>query len=251
MISKFKDYFSQQSDDYIVYRPRYPDELFSYLSSISNNHEIAWDCATGSGQSAVGLSKYYESVIATDASKNQIENATKVDGVTYKVEKSEESSIEDNSIDLITVAQALHWFNVDTFYTEVDRVLKNKGILAVWSYGLLNINTEIDKTVHDLYCTTLGPYWPPERKIVEEGYKNIVIPMKELKPPTINMECEWDLSQLVGYLCTWSAVKKYETIKSVNPVGEIYHELSRYWGESDNKILVRWPLTLKLWIKTT
>ncbi len=247
----FKDHFSDGSIKYSAYRPKYPDELFSYLSTISQNNKMAWDSATGSGQSALGLLHYFDNIIATDASKNQIDNAKKQKGINYKVEKSECTSIDSNSIDLITVAQALHWFNLEEFTLEVKRVLKTKGILAIWTYSLLNINTEIDDLIKELYGSTLDSYWPPERKIVEEGYKNITFPFTEIKSPPYQMELEWDLSQLVGYLCTWSAVRKFEVEEGINPVEQLYDKIADLWGDPEQKRVTRWPLTLKTWIKNT
>jgi len=138
--SNFKDHFSEGSTEYSVYRPGYPKELFSYLSSISQSNERAWDCATGNGQSALAVSKHFDEVIATDASKNQIDNAVEEMGIIYRVEKAEKTSIDNESVDLITVAQALHWFNIEEFSNEALRVLKAKGVLAVWAYGLVDKN---------------------------------------------------------------------------------------------------------------
>jgi len=232
-----------------MYRPGYPKEMFSYLSSLSESKERAWDCATGNGQSAIALSEYFTEVIATDASKNQIENAAVVGNVTYQVEKAEKTSIDSNSIDVITVAQALHWFNLNEFSIEVMRVLKTHGVLAVWTYALMDINHEINTIVNHLYGSTLDLYWPPERKFVEEGYKNIKFPLQEINPPGFQMKTEWDLSQLIGYLHTWSAVKKYEAKEGFNPVDRQYKKLVALWGNPNQKLLIYWPLTLKVWKK--
>ena len=166
----FKDYFSEDSKGYDNYRPKYPAELFSFLASISSHHHKAWDCATGTGQSAIGLSDYFSEIIATDASKTQIENANKKKGVSYHVASAENSGIESNSIDLITVAQAFHWFNIDAFSEEANRVLKAEGIIAIWTYNLLSVQKEIDEIISHLYHSVLGVFWPKERKMVENNY---------------------------------------------------------------------------------
>lgn len=251
MKTEFKDYFSEGSDDYSLYRPRYPNELFSYLSSVTQDHEQAWDCATGNGQSAIELSKHYSNVIGTDASKNQIESAIQNDGVSYRIEKAEETSFDNNSIDLITVAQALHWFKIDVFALEVSRVLKPNGVLAIWTYNLLSINPNINKVINRLYSDVLDSYWPPERTIVEYGYRDIKFPLQEVISPPFTMKSEWDLSQLIGYLCTWSAVRKYEEKEGVNPVENLFEELSNLWGDPERKLLVEWPLIVKIWLKDT
>lgn len=245
----FKDHFSEKSENYDKYRPQYPEALFSYLSSISPNHQTAWDCATGTGQSAVFLSKYYSEIIATDASQSQIINATKNENIKYMVASAEHTNIKENSIDLITVAQALHWFDIEKFTKEVDRVLKKQGALAVWTYNLLQIQTNIDEVINHLYKTVLDGYWPEERKLVEEGYESIQFPFHELQPSSFHMSTEWNMSHLLGYLNTWSAVKKYQNKNGVNPVDAIHDELLTLWGEPEKVMPVIWPLNIKVWQK--
>jgi len=248
---KFKDHFSGNSEEYNKFRPKYPAELFAYLAYVSKQHQRAWDCATGTGQSAISLSEYYSTVIATDASETQIKNAEKKQGVIYKVATAENSYIEDSSIDLITVAQAFHWFNTDKFSKEANRVLKNKGILSVWTYNLLSVQEKIDEEIIYLYNTILGGYWPQERKMVEDGYKSVQLPFKEIEAPSFSMSVNWNLPQLIGYLCTWSATKKYQNKFGVNPVEKIHDKIANIWGEPQKALSVKWPLSIRLWQKTT
>jgi len=243
----FKDHFSDNSADYQAYRPRYPDELFTYLASIAPSHDTAWDCATGSGQSALVLSEHFKQVIATDASANQLQHAPQKDGVTYRVEPAERTSFADASVDLITVAQAVHWFDLARFTDEVLRVLKHEGILAIWTYGVLTISPQIDKLVNDLYGPTLNQYWPPERAMIDRGYRDIDFPLQEITTPDFAMQVEWNLSQLVGYLCTWSAVKRYTTAIGTNPVETLYDDLAAAWGDVSRKRVTHWPFTLRAW----
>ena len=245
----FKDYFSDGSNSYRVYRPGYPKELFSYLSSLTPANIRAWDCATGNGQTALDLSDHYSEVIGTDASKSQIKHAREKKGVVYKIEKAEKSSFEDHSVDLITVAQALHWFDVKAFSLEAGRVLKSKGVLAAWTYGLLDIKPGINEEIQDLYGPVLEAYWPPERKMVEQGYRNITLPFNEIQPPEFRMETDWNLAQLIGYLNTWSAVKKYQAEKGVNPVEQRLELLARLWGYPEKRIRMHWPLAMRVWVK--
>ncbi|TQV86447.1 class I SAM-dependent methyltransferase [Aliikangiella coralliicola] len=245
----FKNYFSSDSKGYSEFRPGYPDDLFEYLSSISNERNRAWDCATGSGQSATKLIDYFSNVLATDASETQINNAVIRKGIHYEVALAENSSNDNQSVDLITVAQALHWFDLDAFITEVDRVLKYDGVLAVWTYNLLSINQDIDELVNDLYSDILDEFWPPERKMVESGYKNITFPFEEVSPPSFAMRENWNLTQLIGYLNTWSAVKAYEREKKYNPVNLIVNELCEVWGAAESSRQITWPLSVKLWRK--
>jgi len=249
MPSNFKDYFSDQSKDYAQFRPSYPDELFLHLSYLTAHHNRAWDCATGSGQAAVFLSKYYQQVIATDASENQVTHAQQRKNIHYLTAPAENSGIEAQSIDLITVAQALHWFDLDAFSLEVDRVLVEQGVLAVWTYNLLTINPEIDEIVNHLYHKLLGPYWPAERQLVERGYKDIQLPFTELDVPHFDMHSHWNLHQLAGYLNTWSATQRYEAEQNSNPVELIYKDLAAAWGNAEQEYPVRWPLALRLWRK--
>ena len=249
MKEKFKDHFSDKSDAYSEYRPAYPEALFVYLSSLTEAHDRAWDCGTGSGQSAIALSHYYREVIATDASENQIKNARQKAGVIYKNETAENTSLNDESVDLITVAQAIHWFNLEAFAQEVNRVLRPRGSLAVWTYGLNKISPGIDKVITHLYGRILNQYWPPERRYIEEGYRDIRLPMQEREVPAFRMTAEWDLPRLTGYLHTWSAVKRYQAATGVNPVNEIYDALLASWGNPGDKLLIQWPLTLKLWTR--
>ena len=251
MSTEFKDHFSEASEEYSDYRPSYPAALFEYLSSVTKSHDRAWDCATGTGQSAISLSNYYSEVIATDASETQIKKSVAKKGVTYKVALAEDTDIESNSIDLITVAQALHWFNINAFTREVNRVLNPDGVLAIWTYNLLNIRPEIDDVVNHFYGEVLDPYWPEERKIVEDGYKDINFPFQEKQPPSFQMETYWNLQQLIGYLGTWSAVKRYQKETGVDPVDNVQDKLAGIWGQPDNIFTVKWPLTVRLWVKTT
>ena len=179
-MTTFKDHFSGHAADYAKFRPNYPPKLFDYLASISPERELAWDCATGSGQAAVGLAEHFANVIATDASAQQIESAQRHTGIKYRVAPSEASGIEQGSVDLILVAQALHWFDMDRFFTEAKRVSKESGILAVSTYTHVSVNPEIDEILSKFYRETTGPYWPPERDLVETNFESIRFPFPEL-----------------------------------------------------------------------
>jgi ubiquinone/menaquinone biosynthesis C-methylase UbiE len=176
----FKDHFSGHAEDYARFRPHYPGELFAYLGSICAEREDAWDCATGNGQAAIGLAAHFKRVIATDASMKQLESAPLDRRVQYRVSAAEESGLDSNSVDLITVAQALHWFDLPKFWTEAKRMLKPQGIVAVWSYNLVSIAPAIDRVVDRFYRDTVGPFWPLERAIVEAGYRTIDFPFHEI-----------------------------------------------------------------------
>ena len=245
----FKDYFSEKSEEYREYRPRYPANLFSYLSSITVNNQRAWDCATGNGQSALALSDYFTEVIATDASSTQIENSVKREKIKYRVATAEDSGIETNSIDLITVAQALHWFNLNKFINEVNRVLKVGGVIAIWAYNLFSVQDDIDEIVKRLYNEKLADYWPNERKLVENGYRDIILPFDEIDAPIFNMSEEWNFSKLIGYLNTWSAVKIYHKHLGISPLDEVQIEILKLWDHPEKTKKINWPMSVRIWEK--
>ncbi|HEV7904386.1 MAG TPA: class I SAM-dependent methyltransferase [Pyrinomonadaceae bacterium] len=243
---QFKDHFSSHSPDYAKYRPRYPAALFEYLASMTPEHERAWDCATGNGQAALSLAPFFAQVIATDASQSQLDSAPPHEKISYRVAAAEQTDIEAASVNLVTVAQALHWFDLEAFYREVKRVLKPAGVLAVWAYNLLEIEPSIDAKVNEFYGLTVGPYWPPERRLIEDGYRSIVFPFEELKPPPVRMEASWRLSDLVGYLQTWSATKRFIAARGFDPVPALANELLPVWGATNEEKRVYWPLSLRV-----
>lgn len=242
----FKDHFSDKSVQYRQYRPQYPRELFRYLASIAPSTNKAWDCACGTGQSAQGLKEYFKDVIATDASKNQIEQAKQAQNITYKISAAEKTNLQNGEIDVITVAQALHWLDLPAFFKETDRVLTDKGILAVWTYNLMKINREIDKIINRLYHEVLGQYWPPERTMVEDGYKSIDFPFNRITPPSFTMRADWNLDQFLGYLETWSALKKYAQNNSPREIELCFDEIKASWKNPGSTHTVTWPLTVIL-----
>lgn len=243
--SGFQDHFSDNAAQYGRYRPHYPRDLFRYLASISPANDTAWDCACGTGQAAVGLSEFFKKVVATDASEKQIEKSIPGPGITYRISHAEKSPFADAEMDLIAVAQALHWFDTETFFREAERVLKPNGVLAVWTYDLLRINEETDRAIRTLYSEILGPYWPQERTMVENGYREIAFPLSAAVPPPFAMQEEWDLHRLLGYLATWSATVKYKKLSSHHGALEnIFAEITGLWGNPEKTKNVIWPLTV-------
>lgn len=240
---QFKDHFSAHSDQYHRFRPGYPNELFQWLATITSSHIKAWDCATGNGQAAKQLATYYDHVLATDASEQQIRQASASPNIHYSVAQETNARIADHSIDLVTVAQAIHWFDTDVFFTEVRRVIKPGGVLAVWGYNLLRIEPVIDNLIDQLYWTTLHNYWPDERKLLEQEYASIHFPFSKIQTPGFEMSQLWTKEQLLGYLDTWSAVRGYISDKGENPLADFALSLSRHWKGNDVKKIM-WPLTL-------
>lgn len=240
------DHFSQQAAAYSVYRPTYPIELFHYLASLTADKNLAWDCACGSGQAAIVLAKYYDVVLATDISVKQLENAVSANNLFYMACKAEGVALRDNSVDLMCVAQAAHWFDHERFYAEVNRVLKPNGVLALWSYSLMYIANDIDDIVSYFYREIVGEFWPPERKYIEDEYRSLPFPLAELKTPQFTMELNWTFEHLLGYLQTWSATQYYKNTLKRDPIDLIRQQLLAAWGDPAQERRVVWPFFLRV-----
>ncbi|HMB52179.1 MAG TPA: class I SAM-dependent methyltransferase, partial [Thermoanaerobaculia bacterium] len=226
----FHDHFSAVAGDYARHRPTYPSALFDWLATLPANREHAWDCATGSGQAARELGKHFGRVTATDASTQQLAKAAPAENVEYRVATAEESGLADASVDLVTVAQAVHWFDLERFWPEVRRVLVDGGLVAVWSYELFTVNDAVDAVVWRLYRDVVGEHWPPQRKMVETGYRDLWFPFDEVEVPELEMVAEWDLERVMGYLRTWSASKRWaEAHGGRDPVRMVREDLVRAW----------------------
>jgi SAM-dependent methyltransferase len=242
----FEDHFSGHSEQYAQHRPKYPDVVYDYLASLAPGHSLAWDCGTGNGQAAVGLANHFDKVYATDASAEQISAAHPHDNVDYHVEPAEHVSLASDSADLVTVAVAVHWFDFDRFYSEVKRVLKPGGILAVWTYNLVEISPEIDEVIWHYYGEIVGKYWPERIRYLEERYETLPFPFKEIAPPGFTMEINWNLIQLAGFLDSWSATQRYKTEHGTHPLEVIWPRLLEAWGDENEPRLIRWPLHFRI-----
>jgi SAM-dependent methyltransferase len=242
----FSDYFSGHSALYARYRPDYPGELFEFLAGLCSERRRAWDCATGSGQAAVALAEFFEEVVATDASEEQVRAASEHPRVVYRVAPAEQSGLEAGSVDLLTVAQALHWFERKRFWGEARRVLVAGGILAVWAYDLLVVSGPVDRAVRRLYHDVVGPYWPPERAVVERGYGTLEFPFAEENARPFRIRKRWTLADLLGYLETWSATQGYHQATGRDPIEEVRAELADAWGDPTAAREVHWDLDLRV-----
>jgi SAM-dependent methyltransferase len=245
-VSAFKDHFSAASDRYAAYRPDYPGELFAWLATQCAAHEAAWDCATGSGQAARGLAAHFPRVIATDASAEQIRHAAPHPAIDYRVATAEASGLPEHSVDLVAVAQAAHWFDLPRFYAEVRRVLRPGGVLALWGYGRMVLPGELDAPFQRVYTETVGPWWPPERKLIDDAYRSLDFPFTEITPPAFAIEVEWTLPRLIDYLSTWSAVKRCQAARGRDPLPALTAEFAPRWGDAGRTLALRWPLFLRV-----
>src|SRR5262245_46584426 len=252
MSKAFQDHFSKVSVRYADFRPRYPAALFDYLATLAPRNSVVWDCAAGNGQASVDLASRFDKVIATDASQKQIASATPHAGIDYRVARAEECGLPEASVSLVTVAQAVHWFDLKQFFAEANRVLTPGGVLAVWAYGINEVEgDDVNQLVQNYYSKVVGPYWPPERALVEEGYRSIPFPFAELKPPAFRMETRWTLDQLLGYFSTWSATNRFIEANGHNPLKPLAAALTEAWGDTDAPRQVLWPLAIRAGRKET
>jgi SAM-dependent methyltransferase len=246
VVAGFLDLFSEQASTYAAARPGYPDALFQFIASLAPARRLALDCATGNGQAARDLVRYFDRVIATDASADQIANAVAAPNVEYRVAPAEASGLPDHSVDVVTVAQALHWLDHDRFYTEVRRVTVPGGVVAAWCYGACRVTPEIDALMHEFQEGIVGPYWNPGRRWVDEGYRTIPFPFEEVRPPSFELRVRWSLSQLQEYISSWSAVASYRRERGEDPVAPLLGRIVKFWGPADGLRDVTWPLGLRV-----
>jgi len=243
---EFKDNFSHHSDIYSKYRPDYPEELFSYLSSLTQEHGQAWDVGTGNGQAAKALTNYFEKVYANDPSEAQIQNAFHHEKIIYKVEAAEHTCLPDHSVDLITVAQALHWFDIELFYAEVRRVLKHDGIIAVWTYYLPSLNPEIDALIKEFHDITLKSYWQWENALVAQQYKTLPFPFEIIPSPVFTIQKSLSTDEIMGLIRSWSAVQRFIQREGYDPLPELSEKINHFWKDSDRRRIATWHIYLRL-----
>ncbi len=245
---EFKDHYSAGAASYAAHRPTYPDALGDFLASVAPRRDLAWDAGCGSGQLTVLLAApgRFVRVIGTDASAEQIAQATPHPRVAYNRAPAEASGLPDAAADLAVAAQAAHWFDLPAYYAEVRRVARPGAIVALVTYGLLNVDDEIDPVVRRFYTEALGPYWPPERRHVEDGYRSLPFPFDEIPSPSLEMRMAWALADVMGYVETWSAVRAIESARGPAPLDAFRRALARAWGAPETVRPVRWTLSLRI-----
>lgn len=241
-----KDRFSSGSQLYQLARPSYPASLIQEILKHVATPQFAWDCGAGSGQLTQLLAPHFDAVVATDISAHQLQHAPYFENVSYQVQSAEHTSFAEQSFDLITVAQAIHWFDFDGFYAEVLRTLRPEGILAVIGYGLIQLQQpELQGCIERLYFKTLTGYWDAERRYIDEAYQTIPFPFEEIATPELSMSFQWSAAQLLDYLNTWSALKHYRAKNSNDPL----YEFKAFFALDDhaNQVFeLKFPIFLRL-----
>lgn len=241
----FQDHFSRQAAAYARFRPIYPRELYAWIASIAPARRLAWDCATGNGQAALGMAEHFDRVIATDPSSAQLTEAQPHERVTYEIAAAEETNLATASVDAITVASAAHWFDLDRFYAEAHRVLVPGGAIAIWCYHNSMIDPDIDQIILRFARDVIGPYWSSKINLVNEHYRSIPFPFEEVAHPPFMIESEWSAEEMLGYLHTWSATQAYMVEWGDDPLEKIAEDLRAAWGAPGSRRKVQWELYLR------
>lgn len=249
MSTPFKDHFSTQSAIYRAARPRYAAELFAWLAAQAPARALAWDAGCGTGQASSGLAAQFDRVFASDPSAAQIAHAQAAPNIDYRVERAEACSLADGCVDLVTVAQALHWFNLDAFHAEVVRVLRPGGVIAQWTYAQCAVVPAVDAVMRRLYVDVLDDYWPPERRLVESGYVALAFPFRRIAAPAFDLTAHWDLAAFLAYLRSWSATQRYIQANGDDPVAALTADFAAAWGEPAEWRPVRWDLALRVGVR--
>lgn len=241
-VKSFQDHFSGYADAYASHRPSYPDAFADFLADVAPGRNAVWEAGCGSGQLTTPLAARFRSVIATDASEEQIARAPNLPGVTYRCVRAESTGLPAQMADLCAAAQAAHWFDIDAYYAEVRRVGREGGVVAIVTYALMNVDDIVDAVVRSFYHAELDAHWPPERRLVEEGYASLPFPFEEIAMPDFEMYAEWTLDQLIGYIRTWSGVRAFVEQGGGGALEAFERDLARAWGDPAARRPVRWPM---------
>lgn len=241
-----RNWFDQGGQAYAAFRPKYPEEIASYLASVAPQKKLALDVGCGTGQLTQLLATQFENAIGSDPSDSQIANAVKCRNVTYQCSSAESFDCLDKSVDLLTAAQAAHWFDLPKFYSEVRRVLRGDGVLALISYGVLDLEPSLNERFQHFYWNEIGSFWSPERKLVDSGYSTIDFPFVELNPPPLDIRLEWDLTEFLGYLSTWSAVRNAREIGREDVLMNFASDITSLWGDASTKRLIVWKINMRV-----
>lgn len=223
-----KNWFSGGGSAYAQFRPQYPPELAQFLADISPSTALAVDVGCGTGQLTVQLAAHFDSVIGIDPSADQLENAVSAEGVKYVCGPAEQLDVPDDSADLIAAAQAAHWFDLPAFYSEVRRIAADGAIIALISYGVIDLGPEMQARFRRFYDDEVGPFWPPQRRLVDTGYADLDFPFEQRAHPAMRIRQDWTFDQLIGYIATWSATRHAQQHKQ-DVLTDFAADLEQLW----------------------
>ncbi|MBG6028307.1 class I SAM-dependent methyltransferase [Proteus mirabilis] len=240
-----RNWFTAGGENYARYRPVYPDKLASYLASIAPDRNCALDVGCGTGQLTRQLARYFAFVKGVDPSANQLSNAEVVPGVSYECSPAESLPLQPSGYSLITAAQAAHWFKLSDFYSEVRRVAAPDAVIALISYGVLQLDDALNERFRHFYYDQIFSYWPAERQLVDNGYNSIDFPFNELASPRITIELDWDFEAFAGYISTWSAVVRALEAGEEKMLREFCEDMAELWGDISVTRTVTWPLNMR------
>ncbi|KAL4426897.1 hypothetical protein ABPG74_008821 [Tetrahymena malaccensis] len=233
-----------QGQNYDKYRPKYPSKFFDLILKDLNSKESYLDVGCGTGQMLFKLNSHFKIAVGTDLSEKQVSVATeKISNnqnyMNVKVIQSDAnnliSSLQKNSLplnyDLVTVGQALHWFEVEKFLQLTQSKILNQNQnsrLAVaayyWDGFDIDINNEqlSGKQIHEQYYNSIKNYYDFDRDNLYSNYKHYPF-NKYFEQTSEDSFIEKDIFQLddlVRYMKTSSAYNTLVEQNSKNPIFE-------------------------------
>jgi SAM-dependent methyltransferase len=241
-----RNWFDQGGRAYARFRPEYPRALAAFLASAAPDDSLAVDVGCGNGQLTQLLAPYFKQVVGLDPSADQIANAVPNERIRYECAPAEQLPVPDASASLVTAAQAAHWFDLPAFYREVRRIAVPGAVVALVSYGVLRLEPPLDGRFQAFYRDEIGPYWPPERKLVDTGYATLDFPFEEMAPPSLDIRLEWHLSDFIGYVLTWSATRSAREAGKDALLMAFFDDIAALWGDPNAKRPVSWPINMRI-----
>jgi len=242
-----RNWFEQGGQSYAAFRPKYPPELTAVLASLTDTNQLVIDVGCGSGQLTEHLATRFDKVVGIDPSHDQLMHASAHPNIQYVCASAESLPIAEGQASLITVAQAAHWFDLPRFYAQATSIGRPDGVIALISYGVLRLHDEqLQARFHSFCHQEIGPYWPPERKLVESGYADLPFPFKEIKTPPMTIELAWDRESFLGYLGTWSAVKRAAEAGESGLLTQFSNDLQKLWSDKSKLESITWPINMRL-----
>ena len=240
--------FALASGEYAQFRPRYPDALFDWLAGLAPARDFAWDCGTGNGQAAEALARRFARVVANDISAEQIAQAPRPGNIEYLVVPAEEMALPPASVDVLTVAQAFHWFDLARFYPVAHRALKPGGVIAVIGYSFFNVTAPIDAIFGSMLLEPIRPYWSQGNAVLRRGYAEVPFPFDPVGAPPLAISCDWTLDRMLSYIATWSALQRMQRECEAGGAEALLQRardaLAPLWGEGEQRVTM--PLHLRV-----